>query len=83
MADSKTITISREEVQKRGGLIILPLKEYQKLLESAAPTYYLKGKEASNLDRLVEKGLQEYRNGKTVGASSMKDAMRTYARRKN
>ena len=83
MNNSKTITISRKEIQKKGGLIILPLKEYQKLLERAVPAYYLKNREASDLDRLVEKGLREYRDGKTVEATSMKDAMRVYARKKN
>jgi len=32
------------------------LKEYQKLCERAVPTYYLKGKEAKKLDKLVEEG---------------------------
>jgi hypothetical protein len=51
----------------------LPLKEYQKLLASAVPTYYLKGKAAIKLDRLIEKGLQEDRERKTRTIRSLAD----------
>ena len=60
-----TITISQSKIQQQKGVVILPLKEYKKLLEQAVPTYYLKGKEAKKLDRLVSEGLREYREGKT------------------
>ncbi|GEM_PF-1284145 len=60
-----TITIHKEKIREEGGLVILPLKEYQKLCEMAVQTYYLKGKAAEKLDKLVEKGLKEYREGKT------------------
>ena len=68
-----SITVSREEVQRRGGLVILPLKEYHKLRERAVPTYYLTGKEAEALDKLVEEGLREYRQGKTKKIRSLAD----------
>jgi hypothetical protein len=60
-------------VERRGGVVVLPLKEYQKLLASAVPTYYLKGKAAIKLDRLIEKGLQEDRERKTRTIRSLAD----------
>jgi hypothetical protein len=51
-----SIIISKEEIQKKGGIVILSLREYRKLCERAVPTYYLKGKEAEELDKLVEEG---------------------------
>ena len=67
------IKISPKVVARRGGIVVLPLKEYQRLLASAIPTYYLKGKSGAKLDRLVEKGLQEYRKGKTRAIRSLAD----------
>jgi len=67
------ITISREAVRKRGGIVILPLKEYQKLYEGAVPSYYLKGKEAKELDKLVKEGLRNHALGKTRKIKSLKD----------
>lgn len=78
-----SITIPREAVQTKGGIVILPLKEYQRLCERAVPTYYLKGKEAERLDKLVGEGLKECREGKTIEADSLKDALRGYGRKKN
>ncbi len=60
----------------------MPLKEYQRLYEKAAPTYYLKGKEAEELDKLVKEGLRDYEMGRTVRASSLKKALKVYGRRK-
>lgn len=77
------ITISRRTIQKKGGIVILPLKEYQELYKRAAPTYYLKGKEAEELDRLVEEGLRDHEMGRTVRASSLKEAIKIYGRRKD
>lgn len=71
-----TVTISRRGVEKYKGIIVLPLKEYKKLLARAAqavPTYYLKGRTAERLDRLVEEGLKEYRKGKTKKIKSLSD----------
>lgn len=51
-----TITIQKSKIKEEKGAVILPLKEYQKLLERAVPAYYLSGKEAEELDRLVEGG---------------------------
>ena len=68
-----TITITKEKIKNEGGVVILPLKEYQKLCEMAVPTYYLKGKAAKDLDKLVEKGLKEYRAGKCKTIKSLAD----------
>ena len=67
------IIISKEEIQKKGGIVILSLREYRKLCERAVPTYYLKGKEAEKLDKLVEEGLREYRKGRCKTIKSLAD----------
>jgi len=67
------ITISPRAVARGGGIVVLPLQEYQRLLASVVPTYYLKGKSAARLDRLVEAGLEEYRQGKTRAIRSLAD----------
>jgi len=71
--NKNTITISKRAIRQRGGLVILPLREYQKLYERAVPTHYLKGKEAKELDKLVEEGLKEYRKGKCKKIKSLAD----------
>lgn len=76
-----TVAIAKEKIEKQGGVVILSLKEYQKLCERAAPTYYLKGKRAEELDRLVEDGLREHERGETIKAASLKEALRVYERR--
>ena len=67
------ITIERSEVVTRGGMVILPLKEYRRLIEQNIPTYYLTGKAATDLDDLVEEGMREYRAGKTRKLKSLAD----------
>ncbi len=76
-----TVTIDREKVEKQGGVVILSLKEYQELCERAVPIYYLKGKKAEKLDRLVEEGLKEYERGETIEAASIREALKVYDRR--
>jgi hypothetical protein len=76
------IIISKEEIQKKGGIVILSLREYRKLCEKAVPTYYLKGKEAEKLDKLVEEGLRDYQEGRTISTPSLKEALKIYGRRK-
>lgn len=71
--DKNSITISREIIRKKGGIVILPLREYRKLCERAVLTYYLKGKEAEELDRLVEEGLRDHNLGKTRKIKSLAD----------
>jgi len=71
--DKNSITISRETIQKKGGIVILPLREYRKLCERAVPTYYLKGKKAEELDKLVKEGLRAHNLGKTRKIKSLAD----------
>jgi len=71
--DKNLITILKESVLKKGGIVILPLCEYQKLCERAVPTYYLRGKEAKELDKLVEEGLRDHNLGKTRRIKSLSD----------
>jgi len=68
-----TINISKNKVKKEGGLVILPIKEYERLQASAVPTFYLRGRKASRLDKLVKKGLKSYRTGKTKILRSLAD----------
>jgi len=73
-----TISISKAKVQKERGVVVLPMKEYQRLLAASVPTYYLKGKAARDLDKLVEEGLREHRAGKTISAVSTSSALKAY-----
>ena len=68
-----TITIPKSKLGKGSGVVVLPVKEYQRLLRAAVPTYYLKGKEARDLDKLVEEGLREHRAGRTRILHSLAD----------
>ena len=72
-SSKQALTISPKLVERRGGIVVLPLSEYQRLLASAVPTYYLKGQAAAKVDRLVEKGLREFRAGKTRRVRSLSD----------
>jgi len=68
-----TVIISKEKIKKEGGVVVLSLEEYRKLSEQAVPTYYLKGKAAKKLDKIVEQGLKDYRAGKTRTLKSLAD----------
>lgn len=76
-----TITIPKKKIYQKGGVVILSLKEYKKLSQQAVSTYYLKGKAATKLDKLVERGLKDYKEGKTISARSLDEAMRMYAKK--
>lgn len=83
-----TLTIPKSLINN-DDLIVLPRKFYESLLRSASkktsiPEYYLSGKNAKNLDNLVENGLKDYKSGKTIKASSLKEALSLYdTKRKN
>lgn len=68
-----TISISKIKVKKEGGVVILSIKEYERLQASAVPTFYLRGAKASQLDNLVKKGIKSYRAGKTKVLHSLAD----------
>lgn len=76
-----TITIPKYKVNKEGGVVILSLREYQKLCEMAVPTYYLKDEAAKRLDKLAEDGLKEYERGETISAASLKEALKLYGKK--
>lgn len=77
-----TATITQKSIQiGKEPVVILPLKEYQKLCERAVPTYHLKGKAAKELDSLVKEGLRDYYAGKCIDAPSMKEALKIYAKK--
>ena len=67
------VTVRKATIQKQKGVVILPVKEYQKLLERAVPEYYLTGKAARDSDKLVEEGLKAERAGKTRVIKSLAD----------
>ena len=68
-----TITLSQTKVAKQKGVVVLPVAEYRRLLAASMPTRYLTGKAALRLDKLVEEGLREYREGKTRQIKSLAD----------
>lgn len=65
------ITIQKRKIEEENGVVILPLKEYKKLVESAVPTYHLTEKAAKRLDKLVNEGLKEHKAGKTRTIKSL------------
>lgn len=77
-APMSTVTLSKKQIQKNGGVVVLPIEEYRRLSLRALPEYYLTGKKARNLDKLVENGLREYHAGKTMKASSVREALQGY-----
>ncbi|MDP3764391.1 MAG: hypothetical protein Q8Q95_02100 [bacterium] len=77
-----SVTISKNKIKIEGDKVVMTLKEYHKLLEKSATVYYLKGKQALRLDKLVEDGLKEYHEGKTITAPSLKEALKIHARKR-
>lgn len=67
-----TITIPKNLI-KNDDLVIIPRKEYEKMKAQMIPTFYLKGKEADKLDKLVKDGLKDYRDGKCKTIKSLAD----------
>lgn len=76
-----TITISKKRVDKEAGVVILSLQEYRKLAERALPHYYTTGNAAKKFDASVEEGLRDYREGRTIRARSMSEALKLYAKK--
>jgi hypothetical protein len=70
-----TATLQRlkKSAAKARGSVTLSAKTYRELLDAAIPTYYLTGKAATDLDKLVEEGLREYAEGKTRTIRSLAD----------
>jgi len=80
MKTMQTIAIAKRKIEKEAGMVILPIREYEKLVVRAVPTYYLADKEAEKLDKLVKEGLKESQAGKTIKSSSLKGALKLYAK---
>lgn len=74
-----TITLSKQKILREKGIVILPITEYRRLQERAIPEHFLTDKAARDLDKLVEEGSREHELGLTTKASSVKEALRTYA----
>ncbi|MEK7553912.1 MAG: hypothetical protein AAB517_00940 [Patescibacteria group bacterium] len=70
-----TATLLKKATSKDKGVVVLSLKEYDRLLSTHVPNYYLTGKEATDLDKLVEEGLREHTEGKTIVAGSISEAL--------
>ena len=75
-----TVSLSKKQIQKSGGGVVLSFAEYKKLSERAVPEYYFTGKKAKALDKLVVNGLKEHSAGKTIKASSLREALQKYAK---
>lgn len=69
----KMMPIPKAMAEMEGGVVILSLKEYRRLLENTVPAAYLKGRRAGALDRLVTEGLEDYRHGRTRKINSLAD----------
>ncbi|MEK7150047.1 MAG: hypothetical protein AAB688_00300 [Patescibacteria group bacterium] len=67
-----TITIPKNLI-KNDDLVIVSRKEYESLKACTIPTFYLKGKEAEKLDKLVKGGMKEYQGGKCKTIKSLAD----------
>jgi len=71
--NNKNITLSKEIIHKKQGVVILSLREYEKLRESAMSTCYLEGRGAKELDKLIEQGIKECQKGKCKTIKSLED----------
>ncbi|MFA5744894.1 MAG: hypothetical protein WC887_01640 [Candidatus Paceibacterota bacterium] len=70
-----TLLKLKKAASKSRGSVTLPVKTYRQLLDAAIPTYYLTGKAATDLDKLVEEGLHDHAEGRTITASSISEAL--------
>ena len=69
-----TATLQRlKKAARRTGDVVLSARSYKNLIDAAIPTYYLTGKAATDLDKLVEEGLREHAEGKTRTIRSLAD----------
>lgn len=68
-----TLNKLKKAATEAKGFVQVPVKTYRQLLDAAVPTFYLTGKEATDLDKLVEEGLREYAEGKTRTIRSLAD----------
>ncbi len=71
--NGQTLTIKSNIIQKIGGMVVLPLKEYEKLCQKAAGVFSLKGERAKKLDMLIRDGEIEYKAGRCKTIKSLAD----------
>lgn len=64
--NKKELNISKNTIQRTGGIVILTLAEYEELKRKIIPPFNLKGINAVKLDKLVKEGLKEYRAGRSM-----------------
>ena len=69
--EKQIISIPQKALRK--GVVLLDLEEYKRMRAREMPTYYLEGKEAKKLDKLVEGGLKDYKQGKCKEIKSLAD----------
>ncbi len=79
--ENQIVKIPQSALKK--GVVLLDLEEYKKMRARAVPTYYLEGKEAKELDKLVEEGLREHERGETIEAPSLREALKIYEQRED
>jgi len=70
-ATGTTIKISPKSLEE--GVMVVSMKKYRELQILAVPTYYLRGKKALALDRLVVQSLKDHKAGKTRVIKSLAD----------
>jgi hypothetical protein len=68
-----TVTLQKENIKTENGVVVLPIKEYERLRANTVPVFYLSGREATKLDSLVEKGIENHKAGKTRKIKSLSD----------
>jgi hypothetical protein len=73
LAVMTTATLLKKAVAKDKSVVVLPVAEYKRLLSAHVPEYYLTGKAARDLDKLVKEGLRDYARGKTRIVESLAD----------
>lgn len=69
--ENQIIRIPQKALKK--GVVLLDLEEYKKMRMREIPTYYLEGKEAEELDKLVEEELRDHKQGKSKKIESLAD----------
>jgi|AntAceMinimDraft_16_1070373.scaffolds.fasta_scaffold04937_5 hypothetical protein len=79
--ENQIVKIPQKALKK--GVVLLDLEEYKKMQTREIPTFNLEGKEAEELDKLVDEGLKEYERGETIEASSLREALKIYERGEN
>lgn len=60
---------------KEEDFVVMPRKEYEYMKASMIPSFYLKGRDARDLDSRVSKALKEHKDRKTIRIKSIADLM--------